>query len=181
MEEVDSISVAVSNIDINKVEALEHRRIAAFINHFLSTTVTFLNQFTRKCESKLDKIQQKLFQIDSALRILECKLESLPEVQASKSNTSAGEESRIQQPEISSVLSSTKNDNEPSPSQNESSSQQEGHEEEGIKAEQHTKQSLREDPTYAKYFKMMYVGVPVQAIKQKMMSEGIDPAILDHP
>lgn len=39
-----------------------------------------------------------------------------------------------------------------------------------------TRQSLKNDP---QYFKMLHVGVPLAAVKQKMMSEGVDPAILD--
>jgi hypothetical protein len=78
MEDVDSISVAVSGIDINTVEPLENRRMVAFINHFLCTSITFLNQFSATCERKLEKVQEKILRIDANLRILECKLASIP-------------------------------------------------------------------------------------------------------
>lgn len=35
------------------------------------------------------------------------------------------------------------------------------------------------NPLYSKYFKMLQVGVPAQAVKLKMKSEGLDPDILD--
>lgn len=37
----------------------------------------------------------------------------------------------------------------------------------------------QDDPKYSKYFKMVHVGVPVQAVKLKMQSDGFDPSILD--
>eukprot|EP00605_Chrysophyceae_sp_TOSAG23-4_P001034 GSChrysophyteH1.ASY1.ANO1.1137.1 assembled CDS len=38
---------------------------------------------------------------------------------------------------------------------------------------------LSEHPTYTKFFKMLKVGLPPPAIKNKMAAEGLDPAILD--
>jgi hypothetical protein len=36
-----------------------------------------------------------------------------------------------------------------------------------------------EHPKYSKYFKMIQVGLPIDAVKMKMKSEGMDPTILD--
>jgi hypothetical protein len=38
---------------------------------------------------------------------------------------------------------------------------------------------LKDDPQYAKYFKMLKMHLPPPAVKQKMTSEGLDPSILD--
>lgn len=38
---------------------------------------------------------------------------------------------------------------------------------------------LKDHPTYAKYFKMLKVGLPPPVVKHKMQSEDVDPAILD--
>lgn len=205
MEEVDSISVAVSKIDINKVDPLENRRVVAFLNHFLCTTVTFLNQFAVKCEHKLDQIQQKLFKIESALRILESKLESLPvdehlsNITTTTTRTDNNLESKPLQsqnpnllktetstPDVASDLNNTNliglssgiSSLQKSPDFNAEESEQKSAEDEHLDNPSST-QSNRQDPRYEKYFKMMYVGVPVPAIKQKMMSEGVDPSILD--
>lgn len=35
------------------------------------------------------------------------------------------------------------------------------------------------DPQYARFFRMIQVGVPVQAVRLKMKSEGLDPSILE--
>ena len=42
-----------------------------------------------------------------------------------------------------------------------------------------TKVAVSEHPLYAKYFKMMKVGLPKEAIKAKMQQEGANPAYLD--
>ncbi|KAL9187572.1 hypothetical protein ACHAXT_001675 [Thalassiosira profunda] len=38
---------------------------------------------------------------------------------------------------------------------------------------------LREDPAYAKYFKMLKLGLPLGAVKNALERDGLDPAILD--
>ncbi|KAF5302297.1 hypothetical protein FQA39_LY10336 [Lamprigera yunnana] len=38
-----------------------------------------------------------------------------------------------------------------------------------------------EDPRFTKFFKMLQFGVPLQAVKNKMTSEGLDSSILDKP
>lgn len=40
---------------------------------------------------------------------------------------------------------------------------------------------LCEHPLYSKYFKMLKVGLPIENVKNKMMQEGVNPAILDKP
>jgi len=39
--------------------------------------------------------------------------------------------------------------------------------------------AVSEHPSYAKYFKMKNMGLPVDAVKHKMRGEGVDPAFLD--
>ncbi|XP_051547342.1 WASH complex subunit 3-like isoform X2 [Myxocyprinus asiaticus] len=41
--------------------------------------------------------------------------------------------------------------------------------------------TVAKDPRYARYLKMVQVGVPVMAIKNKMVLEGLDPSLLDTP
>jgi len=38
---------------------------------------------------------------------------------------------------------------------------------------------LKDDPVFAKYFKMLKFGLPISACKQKMAAEGMDPSVLD--
>ena len=39
--------------------------------------------------------------------------------------------------------------------------------------------ALKDDPQYAKYFKMLKMGLPKGAVVVKMSAEGLDPAVLD--
>jgi len=41
--------------------------------------------------------------------------------------------------------------------------------------------TLKEDPRYATYFRMIRLGVALPQIQQKMMMEGVDPNILETP
>jgi WASH complex subunit CCDC53 len=36
-----------------------------------------------------------------------------------------------------------------------------------------------QDPRYARFFRMVHVGVPAQAVKLKMKQEGLDPSVLE--
>lgn len=40
---------------------------------------------------------------------------------------------------------------------------------------------LAEHPKYMRFFKMLKIGLPAAAVKQKMQAEGVDPAMLDRP
>ena len=40
---------------------------------------------------------------------------------------------------------------------------------------------VSKDPRYAKYFKMVQVGIPPAALHAKMRMEGLDPIYLDNP
>merc|ERR1711871_981386 len=41
--------------------------------------------------------------------------------------------------------------------------------------------SAKDDPKYKKYFKMLNVGLAKEAVKHKMVQDGLDPAVLDRP
>lgn len=38
---------------------------------------------------------------------------------------------------------------------------------------------IQRDPMYDRFFKMIQVGVPVPAVKLKMIGEGLDPSMID--
>jgi diaphanous 1 len=40
---------------------------------------------------------------------------------------------------------------------------------------------VRDHPDYARFFKMLAVGVPAQAVRNKMGLEGLNAALLDTP
>lgn len=80
------------------------------------------------------------------------------------------------------ILTSDVNDNEDPGSGHEDKSAPEGEEEEG--KEDHV--PLKEHPVYAKYFKMLQVGLPLVLVREKLLAQeegvaGIDPSVLEKP
>lgn len=53
---------------------MEQRRLVTYINHFMTSTVKFLNNFMVHCEAKMMKSEQRLQQISASLSILESKV-----------------------------------------------------------------------------------------------------------
>ena len=41
--------------------------------------------------------------------------------------------------------------------------------------------TVSEDQRFSKYFRMVKMGVPLQAVKNKMKAEGLDGDVLDNP
>ncbi|XP_025196161.1 WASH complex subunit 3 [Melanaphis sacchari] len=163
---------------LKKIPPMEQRQLVTYINHFITSTVTFLNNFMIHCEAKMMKSEQRLQKISASLCILETKLNSVPELQ------------ELQQPQIQTA--------EPSGNHLKDYSHNKTKETDGlIKTEttdKHSKikeniiseptvidESTNEptvDPTILKYRKMIQFGVPRGAVELKMVNEGLDPKLL---
>lgn len=48
--------------------------MVAFINEFIISTVSFLNEFMTKCETKFIEFEQKMQRIEASLLIVEAKV-----------------------------------------------------------------------------------------------------------
>lgn len=53
---------------------MEQRRLVTYINNFITSTVSFLNNFMTHCEAKMMKSEQRLQKISASLCILETKV-----------------------------------------------------------------------------------------------------------
>lgn len=145
--------------DLTKVAALHQKRTLAFVNHFLTINVQFLNNFMRNCEQKLMQFERKLEKVNAAMVLLESKLSSIPELDIPKqTNTSNVTET------------------ESTESQNETELQEENL---VRKLEDQAPAEVKTKPEYDKFVKMVQVGVPLQAVKLKVSLEGLDPEILE--
>lgn len=156
----------------------------AFVNTFLYKTASFLDQFLAQCENRFLEFEVQLRRVDTQLRLLEAKLESIPALEATsvintentstKTNSTTNlnnneQESNTQDTDTVDNQSENVNTNpEQSPEQVQIQSSAEG-----VKA--------KDDFRYKKYFNMVKFGVPAAAIKMKMQAEGVDPNILDNP
>ncbi|XP_017013216.2 WASH complex subunit 3 [Drosophila takahashii] len=164
---MDATLAITGDVDKTQIPPLNQKRILAFVNHFLVSTCTFLNEFALGCETKFVEMERQLQKTEAALIILEAKLASIPTehhvADEAPSISAPAEEPK----ESASVMDSKL---PPTESQPEQESLPES---DGVRA--------CEDLRYRKFFKMVQVGVPAPAVKQKMQAEGLEPRILDTP
>lgn len=179
----DGLPIVGSGVDLTKVPAIQQRRIVGYLNQFIVHTVRFLNRFSTVCEEKLANISLRVQQIETTLCILEAKLSSIPGLedvrvegvdlrQSAQTNGLPGSQNKTDIPPVGSIQPS-----EGVQSESETATLQ--------KAEASTVEdnviTVAKDPRYARYLKMVQVGVPQMAIRNKMVLEGLDPNLLDTP
>eukprot|EP00099_Drosophila_melanogaster_P018160 NP_609178.1 Coiled-coil domain containing 53 [Drosophila melanogaster] len=166
---MDATAAITGNVDKTQIPPLNQKRILAFVNHFLVSTCTFLNEFALGCETKFVEMERQLQKTEAALIILEAKLASIPtEHHVATEATEAPAISNQQRNEEASMVDTTEPPTTENPTEPELPP-----ESVGVRA--------CEDQRYRKFFKMVQVGVPAPAVKQKMQSEGLEPRILDTP
>ncbi|KAM4881959.1 WASH complex subunit 3 isoform 1-T1 [Thomomys bottae] len=166
----DGLPLMGSGIDLTKVPAIQQKRTVAFLNQFVVHTVQFLNRFSTVCEEKLSDLSLRIQQIETTLNILDAKLSSIPgldDVTFEVSPISVPNVTNESHYETTSEQSQQNNIQDSGPQESEVSS-------ENIL-------TVAKDPRYARYLKMVQVGVPVMAIRNKMISEGLDPDLLERP
>ncbi|XP_072511835.1 WASH complex subunit 3 isoform X2 [Notamacropus eugenii] len=170
----DGLPLMGSGIDLTKVPAIQQKRTVAFLNQFVVHTVQFLNRFSTVCEEKLSALSLRIQQIETTLNILDAKLSSIPGLEDVKFEISTANVNGVPNgPEAPSGQQSSL-----SP-QSEKSIQDTGPQKCEAAAEHIL--TVAKDPRYARYLKMVQVGVPVMAIRNKMISEGLDPDLLERP
>lgn len=74
----DGLPMIGAGVDYTQVGAIHQKRTLAFINYFITNTVSFLNNFSRSCEVRLQKYNAKLQRLEACMEILEAKLSSIP-------------------------------------------------------------------------------------------------------
>lgn len=57
-----------------QVGAIHQKRTLAFINYFVTSTVSFLNNFSRSCEVRLQKCESRIQKLEASIGILEAKV-----------------------------------------------------------------------------------------------------------
>jgi len=172
----DGLPIVGPNVDFTKVGPINHKRTLAFLNHFITHSVRFLNRFSCVCEEKLAELSHKIQRIEIMMSILEAKLASIPGLEDVTVSTPAPG-----QPGDTTAASAPA----PGPASDTPQTATEGPlapPTEGPAPEpEKPTMTVSKDPRYAKYFQMVKVGVPVQAIAPKMMAEGLDPSLLENP
>lgn len=175
----DGLPIVGSGVDLTKVPAIQQRRIVAYINQFVVHTVRFLNRFSTVCEEKLATISLRIQQIETTLSILEAKLSSIPGLEDVRvegvTERLASDTNGPAAPTASGHTPVGPPAPEPSHQAPEPASEQK------VESVGSNVMTVAKDPRYARYLKMVQVGVPVMAIKNKMVLDGLDPNLLDTP
>eukprot|EP01086_Lenisia_limosa_P013471 TRINITY_DN42639_c0_g1_i1.p1 TRINITY_DN42639_c0_g1~~TRINITY_DN42639_c0_g1_i1.p1 ORF type:complete len:181 (+),score=49.16 TRINITY_DN42639_c0_g1_i1:51-593(+) len=159
--------VLAPRIDYGLVSPLDYAQTVSYINNFVFETAEFLNKFASLCDRKLEKVSSRMQQLEISMAILEAKLESIPDSQLAAPPS---------QPATTQVGEAPP----PLPSDQPDQGDLDDDDAPAAPAEpSHT--PIKDHPTYAKYFKMLRLGVHEQQIKMKMEGDGLDPSILDDP
>ncbi|XP_066109229.1 WASH complex subunit 3 isoform X2 [Saccopteryx bilineata] len=165
----DGLPLMGSGIDLTKVPAIQQKRTVAFLNQFVVHTVQFLNRFSTVCEEKLANLSLRIQQIETTLNILDAKLSSIPGL----------DDVTVEVSPVSVTGITNEPHSETTSEQSQNNLRDSGPQESEVTAENIL--TVAKDPRYARYLKMVQVGVPVMAIRNKMMSEGLDPDLLERP
>nr|XP_020041525.1 WASH complex subunit CCDC53 isoform X1 [Castor canadensis] len=174
----DGLPLMGSGIDLTKVPAIQQKRTVAFLNQFVVHTVQFLNRFSTVCEEKLADLSLRIQQIETTLNILDAKLSSIPGLDDVTFEVSPLHVTSVTNGSHSEITSE-KSQIYTKYSLQQNSTQDSGQQESEVSSENIL--TVAKDPRYARYLKMVQVGVPVMAIRNKMISEGLDPDLLERP
>ncbi|XP_060869556.1 WASH complex subunit 3 isoform X1 [Metopolophium dirhodum] len=172
--------------ELKKVPPMEQRQLVTYINHFITSTVTFLNNFMTHCEAKMMKSEQRLQKISASLCILETKLNSVPELrelQSSQFQTSEPPSNQLKDNLHNTEVTDEHNKTEATDGLIKTETTDAHGKTEDIISEPAAvvDESPNEpivDPTILKYRKMIQFGVPRGAVELKMVNEGLDPKLL---
>uniref|UniRef100_A0A182RUX2 Coiled-coil domain-containing protein 53 n=1 Tax=Anopheles funestus TaxID=62324 RepID=A0A182RUX2_ANOFN len=157
----------LDTVQKHELPPTNQKRMVAFINHFIVSTVTFLNKFASDCETRFVNYEQKIQNLEASLMIVEAKLASIDVLKQQSGNTAA-------------IEGNKQNDINPSTSVKVEATETKLAEENESQPDVATNTSATErDPKYEPYFKMLHVGVPLGAVKNKIAAEGLDPGYID--
>ena len=150
----------VSGVDYSSIEGIQRKRVLKFVNHFVVQMTNFLSNFSQTCDIKLLTLANKLQNLETSLVLLENKLESIPQLTVVHSETKTipqtAKETQKEELNDSTALKIVEKQTEE------------------IKEE-----IVLVDPRIKVFEKMLNVGVPEQAVRLKMQSQGLDDHLLD--
>ncbi|XP_066154433.1 WASH complex subunit 3 [Euwallacea fornicatus] len=172
-------SQITTQVDYSQIPPIQQKRIIAFVNHFVTSTVSFLNSFCQLCESRFMEFEYKTQKIEASLLILEAQLSSIQGLDAQETSKELKESSHeitdceSQEGHTSVAVDNVKLSLETSNSMAKEATVKRDDTPLGVKAS--------DDPRFVKFFKMLKFGVQEEAVKLKMQAEGVDVSVLNTP
>nr|XP_042707463.1 WASH complex subunit 3 isoform X2 [Chrysemys picta bellii] len=125
---------------------------------------------------KLSALSLRIQQIETTLNILDAKLSSIPGLEDVKFEVSSANINSVTNGPVPQA-STDQHSVSVSPQSEQNNIHEIGQQKTEAAAE--NVMTVAKDPRYARYLKMVQVGVPVMAIRNKMISEGLDPDLLE--
>ena len=188
----DLKELSQSQVPLDRVSPLNSNRLVTFVNHFVVSIVQQLNEMSSVVDSRLFDISNQMERCAANLIILEMKLNSISGLSSVPSVVTTDNDQNINQ------INNINNSSPQTTQTNDSNCVQQLSENEGTDNSTKTeapnemtkteeteesevieeKESKPEDPRIAKYKKMLQLGIPLQAVQQKMQMEGVDPELL---
>ena len=153
-------------------------------NKLIASTVEQLNTFAGTCEDKLLAMHHRMLRLETGVKLLESKLNSLPgsvSTPPATEGSGGGGNGGSVDANAAAALAAPATPLTPAapaqalaPAAPEPVAPPPAPEAPGVK--------IKDDVRFAKYFKMVMVGVPKQVVKLKFEQEtGFDPGLLDDP
>ncbi|KJH41272.1 hypothetical protein DICVIV_12754, partial [Dictyocaulus viviparus] len=204
MNEPD-LSFIISDIDLSKVAPLNRRQVVAFVTCYLQKMLDYLNAFASRAEQAILLADRQLRSADIKLQILESKLSKIPDPPLDISRKER-DSTRTDLTEDATVGNAIIDKSKPYV---EEDVPKKSNEAGAVSFTNNDKGDncsppvllVKDDPAFNKYFKMLklvrlcqhywveetsllvsdFQGVVEPAVKLKMQSEGVDPALLDKP
>jgi WASH complex subunit CCDC53 len=152
------------HVDYTEVAPVPHQLTLQFINNFVINTGQFLNKFALTCDDKLREVHNRIQRLEITMNILDAKLNSIEGLSDVRVEASGG------------PSAAAPSENAP-PTHVAPIAVQEDYEEPAAAS---GGMKNKDDPRYARYFKMLFLGVALANVQNKMMLEGVDPSILEY-
>ena len=149
-------------------------KLSVVMNNFITNTLTHLNKLSVKGDEKLAEFDQKLNDLDVMTTLLEAKLNSLPEkiliqqpepqIQTAQSSSQENDQDQYQNQEDESQKEEMQEDEE-------EEKEKEG---EDLSPEEALENFLQKHENFRNIYKMLKMGVPPQAVEQKVKVNALD-------
>lgn len=154
-----------------KSSKIEDHFTVACVNAFLVNASRNLNDIHAKSRKEVQKIEEKMRKMERSLVFLEKKLEGFDDDVALEEEE---EKAKPVPAEFASVAPSSSNAEAPPPPSPPPPPRNNDEEEEDIRIEKKEASSVVVNPIHEKYHKMIRIGVPEQAVRNKMKLDGVD-------
>ncbi|KJE98194.1 hypothetical protein, variant [Capsaspora owczarzaki ATCC 30864] len=186
MVDKTQLSLVRANADLTKIEPTPHKKTLAFVNHFVSHTVHFLNHFAGVCEEKLNDVAYRIQRLEITLNILETKLNSIPGLEgvtadqyvSPHAQDGAGAQVSVAAPASTSAPPPPSSSAAP-PGPSAGAASSAAPPPPPAPEPEAPTNTVSNDPRYAPYFKLVRLGVPAASFAAKMRSEGLDPSLME--